>query len=147
MPGGPLPQHGAAGVYQWDTRSDIKTLAAVCSGWGLTLILSGPQRFTSPAWSSARLVPGQHLTWGGLFITAGLLTWAGIVLGWRRRLVMAGMATQAFLFIFLAVSLLVSVRQDPTQRTAYVGVVTYIGLGIMCVTKWQTGHEMRPGTR
>lgn len=139
MPGGPTA--GEWFTYQFATRSMVRVIASATVVLGGVLIWGGPARFSSPGFATARQVPGQQDTWGVLFIASGALAWAGIYAGWRRKPIMVGLACQAVLFFFLAMSLAVSASRD--SRTALTGAVVYGMASMLCVIAWSAGHALR----
>jgi hypothetical protein len=129
--------------YQWGVRTAVKILSTTAGGLGAGILIGGPERFSSPGFVTARQVPGQHVTWGCMFLLTAGVAALGIAFGWRRRLVMVGLAAQAVGFTFLSTSLAVTAAHDP--RTAYTGVVVYAGMAALCVATWNAGHALRPG--
>lgn len=128
-------------AYQFGHRAMIATLATVGVALGVAMIVGGPERFSSPGFRTARVVPGGVYTWGGMLTAAGLLTAAGIIRHWSRRIVMAGMACEGCWFAFFAVSLGVATFSDP--HVAVTGPIVYSGVAVLCAIGYDTGSELR----
>lgn len=128
-------------AYQFSTRATILCLAAGGAVLGVAMILGGPDRFGAPGFATARLVQGGVYTWGAVLMTSSGVSLAGIVRGWSRRVVMAGMALEGCWFAFFAVALGLAAFRDP--KVAVTGPIIYTVIAIVCAVGFDTGRELR----
>lgn len=112
-------------------RKLVCTYPIVC---GIILIL-GDRRFEDSSYAVARQVPGEHYTWGGLFVLAGVLGLIGVFnesKAWLRSIF--GII---LLHMFFAITTFISGIEYgnasflPTATAAFAAIVTalaYVGM-------------------
>jgi hypothetical protein len=128
-------------TYRFATRATTLALASGGTFLGVAMILGGPERFSSPGFATARLVPGGVYAWGGMLAAAGAVTLLGIHLQWARRTVMAGMALEGCWFAFFALTLAIAALHDP--KVAVTGPVIYALVSMICAIEFQAGRGLR----
>lgn len=136
-----MPQRAAYAVYQGTHRDIVRVLSFGAVAFGLGLIGGGPDRFGSPGFATARLMPGGCYTWGTLIALFGATALAGVAAGWRRRVVMTGLYLQGTWFLFWAVTLFNSYRDD--SRVASTGWMIYGLVSAILFMLATTGHNLR----
>lgn len=126
-------------AYRWLAQAMVTILGFGSGGLGLALLLGGSGRFVSPGFAVARLVPGEHVTWGLLFLAGSVLTLAG---AWRKhfRLTRIGLFVEALCYLFLDISLFLTAINDP--HGALTGAVTYFVMASTCLVVWGTAKEL-----
>lgn len=92
-------------VGTWSATALSRLLASYAILQGATVILYGPDRWTSsPALQTALSLPGQTVTWGGWLLLAGTVALYGSVTR-RMHLTFAGHALAGMWSMFFAVSM------------------------------------------
>jgi hypothetical protein len=127
-------------VYQSTVRGTIEAVAVGSIALGGAFAFGGPARFAAPAFATARTLPGAQWTWAALIAAAGITTLAGARLGWRRHVVMAGLAGQGLIYLFFDISLWVTAAKDPT--TPLTGGVIYLMVAFVCAILYGSGHGL-----
>lgn len=128
-------------TYQTGLRAFVACLAVTGIVLGLAMIAGGPERFGADGFAVARRLPGGVYTWGAAFAAAGGVAMAGIVAGWRRRVVMVGTGLEGCLFAFFALSLGIATYSDP--KVAVTGPIIYTGCAALCAIAYDTGRGLR----
>lgn len=136
-----MPQRAAFAVYQGTHRDIVRVLSFGAVAFGLGLIGGGPGRFGSPGFATARLMPGTCYTWGAVIVVFGATALAGIAMGWQRRVVMAGLYLQGAWFLFWAVTLFTSFRDD--ARVPATGWMIYALVSAIYFMLAAAGHNLR----
>lgn len=129
-------------TYQWITRAFIRTLGFGGLLLGLAMLFGGPERFSSPGFATARLVPGGVYSWGAAMVLAGGLVAFGVLADWQRRVVVAGLGLQAAWFLFFATSLTITTLQ--TTQGAVTGPFAYGTMATLCILGAVGGHGLKP---
>jgi hypothetical protein len=132
---------GAGIIYQGTHRDIVRVLSFGAVVFGLGLIWGGPDRFTSPGFAVARLMPGGCYTWGAAIALFGAVTLIGIAAGWVRRVVLSGLFLQGAWFLFWAVSLFSAFVDD--ARVATTGWMVYGLVSGVHFLLASTGHNLR----
>jgi hypothetical protein len=127
-------------VYQATVRTTIEAVAVGSIGLGAGLAFGGPARFAAPSLATARAMPGAQWTWALIIAGFGIVTLAGARAGWRRRVVMTGLAGQGLIFLFFDVSLWVTAAKDPA--TPLTGCVVYLMVAFVCAVLYGGGHGL-----
>jgi hypothetical protein len=126
-------------AYRWLTQAMVTIFGFGSGALGLALIAGGPQRFVASSFATARMVPGQQVTWGLLFLAGSALTLLG---AWRRhnRLTRIGLFLVALGFLFLDISLIVTAVND--SKAPVTGAVIYAVVAAACLSVWGTAKEL-----
>jgi hypothetical protein len=127
-------------VYQDTVRATVEAFAVGAIALGAGIAYGGPARFVAPSLATARAMPGGCYTWAAAIGGSGLLTLAGARLGWRRHVVMSGLAVMGMIYLFFDVSLWVTAVQDPT--TPLTGCVVYLMVAVVCGVLYGGGHGL-----
>jgi hypothetical protein len=136
-----LAREATFAVYQGTHRDIVRVLSCGAVVFGLGLIWGGPDRFASPGFATARLMPGTCYTWGAMVATFGAIAMTGVLAGWLRPVVMVGLYLQGTWFLFWAVSLFASFLED--GRVATTGWMVYGLVSTVFFLLAATGHNLR----
>lgn len=113
---------------------------------GLVLLIGGASRFTSPAFATARAVPGGVGTWGVVALTGGLVMLYG---SWTGRLwpLLAGVLTLILWDVFFSFTFTVAAISN--SNTGLTGCVTFGGCaawgGLLLSALRAADRPERPG--
>lgn len=126
-------------AYRWLAQAMVTIFGFGTGVLGLALLAGGPQRFAASSFATARLVPGQHVTWGLLFLAGSVLTLAG---AWRKRfrLTRIGLFVISVGYLFLDCSLIATALHDP--KAPITGAVIYAVVTAACLAAWGTTKEL-----
>lgn len=126
-------------AYRWLAQAMVTIFGFGSGALGLALLLGGPARFAASSFATARMVPGQHVTWGLMFLTGSALALLG---AWRKhnRLIRVGLLVIALGFLFLDISLIVTAINDPNAPVT--GAVIYAVVSAACLSAWGTAKEL-----
>jgi hypothetical protein len=126
-------------AYKWLAQAMVTIFGFGSGALGLALLVGGPQRFAASSFATARMVPGQHITWGLMFLLGSTLTLLGAWRRWRG-LNRVGLLGIALGFLFLDISLIVTAVNDP--KAPITGAVIYAVVAAACLSAWGTAKEL-----
>lgn len=130
-------------TYELYANATVYLSALLATVLGASILFGGPARFSSPGFATARLLPGQHVSWGAVLMAFGLMMALGVAMEWHTRMIMTAFLGQACWYGFLALTLGVSAFRDP--HVAFTGVCAYAALAALCVLGWACGEGLRQG--
>jgi hypothetical protein len=128
-------------AYQSGRRISVECLGTFGVLLGAAIMVGGPGRFGAAGFAVARLVPGGVYAWGAALTLSGAVVLAGVATGWRRRVVMLGLALEGCWFAFFAVTLGSATARDP--HVAVTGPVIYMLAACWCAIEYDTGRGLR----
>lgn len=131
-----MPQSYA---YRWLAQAMVTILGVGSGALGLAMLVGGPTRFAASSFATARMVPGEHVTWAVLFLAGAALTLIG---AWRKhkRMTRTGLFVMAIGYLFLDVSLTITAINDPNAPLT--GAVIYAVISATCLSAWGTAKEL-----
>lgn len=133
-------------AYRMGQRFLVQALAVIAIAVGTAILIGGHERFdTSPAFATAKAMPGGYLFWALTMVTAGGWTYAAALTGWHRRGVMTGLFAMCSLFLFFTITLAFAAAE--TRTTPWTGVAIYGGYSVLCASAYAVGHELRRAGR
>lgn len=129
-----------AALERWLLRAVILIIGAGSTLMGVSLLLAGPGRFSSPGFATARLVPGGVYTWGVLILIAGSATLSGAG-AWHPHILRWACLGMAFWYLWFDLSLIVTSAMDP--RGSVTGAVVYLMVTALCLLLWSAAGTIR----
>jgi hypothetical protein len=113
---------------QWAVRLLTRCLATYAVVLGAAILYGGRPRFAGLAYEDALRTVGAPGSWGWSLLGAGLLSWAGTVLG-RTRLTALGMFLGSVWCFFFAIAFGQAALDHPTANTT--APLTYTTMGLL----------------
>jgi hypothetical protein len=133
-------------AYQMGQRFLVQALAVIAVAVGVAILAGGHERFdSSPAFATAKAMPGGYLFWALAMIGFGAWTYTATLLHWSRRGVMTGLFAMCVLFFFFTIALGFAAAE--TATTPWTGVAIYGGYSVLCAGAYAVGHELRRADR
>ena len=126
-------------IARWVVQALARWWGTVAIAVGMLIILGGEERWSSPSFAAALLVPGAPASWGLVVATFGALTLVGSFTP-RLKVTAAGLFGVAVWCLFFAGAMLKTALDNP--GAASTGAAVYTGVAVttlvLCAAYWRS---------